>query len=270
MTDPTRILEAEGDSFERALLASASTDRGSEAARRRALAVFGPMALSLATATSQGAVLSAGQAAAAGTAKVTLGALTKWIGVGVVAGSVSAGGLQALFEAPAPSLQQTASRSTAGPAPSLAAAAPTRRWKTAEEPVEPAPAVSSPRPTGGAERAAPPLPDGGKRDTAPSRAAFPAQGAPSRLGEEVQALERVRHALYRGDAQAGLDELRQYEARFPGGALAREATLLSVEARLRAGDVAGARTAAARVLASDKTSPHARKIQALLASKGLK
>ena len=62
MTEPIRLIESECDDFERALLLSATADRGSQAARVRCLAVFGGVGLHLATAASA-AVCSSGSAA---------------------------------------------------------------------------------------------------------------------------------------------------------------------------------------------------------------
>jgi hypothetical protein len=109
----------------------------------------------------------------------------------------------------------------------------------------------------------------GSEPASSSNAAFPSDAADSRLGEELQALEQVRQALRGGDAAGSIAALGRYEARFPRGALAREATLLSVEAKLAAGDVAGARAVAARVLATDQASPHAKKVRALLSARGI-
>lgn len=81
-------------------------------------------------------------------------------------------------------------------------------------------------------------------------------------------LERARAALRGGDATRALAELSSYGARFPSGALAREATLLAVEARLAAGDARGARAVAAGELATDPQSPHAQKLRALLDKEG--
>src|SRR5262245_41525518 len=103
MNPATRLLETELDEFETTLLRSARNDRGTERARRRALAVFGAFGVELAASTAAASAKSFA-AAAAGVAAVpqgatpvlTVGAVAKWIATGVVAGSVSVGGVMAV------------------------------------------------------------------------------------------------------------------------------------------------------------------------------
>lgn len=273
MTDPSRLLDAAADDFERELLGSALADRGSDAARTRALAALGALGAGLLTSTgaaASGAALATarGGLATAAAPKVTLAVLVKWIGTGVVVGVVSAGSVQVLVDTPA---AKTPAQATplAGPPPSSnTVSAPTSR---VEAPVLP---VAAPSTTPVAREKSKSLDDttpvgAGSEPASSSNAAFPSDTADSRLGEELQALEQVRQALRSGDAAGSIAALGRYEARFPRGALAREATLLSVEAKLAAGDVAGARAVAARVLATDQASPHAKKVQALLSARGI-
>ena len=98
----------------------------------------------------------------------------------------------------------------------------------------------------------------------PSNGAFPLETPDTTLSQELAVLDRARQALGGRDATQALREIAEYERRFPSGALSREATLLAVEARLENGDLAGARSIAARVFAVDSHSPHARRLRALL------
>lgn len=265
MIDPARLLDGDGDDFERALLRSAFDDGGSPAARARALSVFAGAGVNLVAATSA-AKATAGTAptsfAAAAVPKLTAGALLKWIGTGVVVGAVSAGGIHAVVG------------SRAGPPPTAQSPAPLRSPASATPPsvahtngstatVE-APRVLANPPAPSAKPAEARAIEAAGNAAAPSVAAFPAEGSNPRLRDELLALERVRQALRRGDAAAALSGLAWYESHFPGGALSREGIVLAVEARLAAGDPEGARAVAAQALAADSTSPHAKRIEALI------
>jgi hypothetical protein len=266
MTDATKLLEGPLDDFERQLLRSARLDRGSQQARRRALAVFGALGVELAataTASAQEFSAIAGSSVVTVAApSLTLGAVAKWLGTGVAFGTLSVGGAVAVREVshvalpPRPSVTERAAP-LAEPAreyraPAIAAAREgSLRAKPAETPV----LVAEPRtPT---------------REHVPasSSGAFPLDAPPSVLSEELALLEAVRRLLRSGSAQAALDEVARYEARFPSGALAKEATLLAVEARLASGDYVGARRIAERVFAVDARSPHAERLRALLSAK---
>ena len=100
---------------------------------------------------------------------------------------------------------------------------------------------------------------------APPMAAFEARPtASSSLRAEIAELDRVRSALARGDAPAGLTELRSYEAHFPRGALAQEATLLRIQALAMNGERAQAQRMARSFLASHPNGPHVEQLRALL------
>jgi hypothetical protein len=266
MIDPVRLLDGDGDDVERTLLRSALDDKGSRAARARALAVFGAGGSGLVASTSaaQASVATAPTSfAATSVAKVTAGALVKWIGTGVVVGTLSAAGIHAVADSgaapPRAMLAPVSERRAAlPPAPSVTPAG-------AQPATVEAPKVATPEPSARpAERRA----SGTSAAVAvASNAAFPTEGSDRRLRDELLALERARQALRRGDASAALSALGSYELRFPQGALSREATVLSVEARLAAGDQQGARAVAARALEADSTSPHAKRIETLLSTR---
>lgn len=267
MIDPVRLLDGDGDDLERTLLRSALDDKGSHAARARALAVFGAVGSGLVASTSaaQASVATASTSfAAASVAKVTASALVKWIGTGVVVGTLSAAGIHAVADSgaapPRAMLAPVSERRAAlPPAPSVAPAG-------AQPATVEAPKVGTPAPS--ARPAELRASSGtGAAVAVASNAAFPAEGSDRRLRDELLALERARQALRRGDASAALSALGSYESRFPQGALSREATVLSVEARLAAGDQQGARAVAARALEADSTSPHAKRIETLLSTR---
>lgn len=279
MTQPTRLLDGDLDDFERALLRSATNDRGSEQARLRALAVWGTLGLELAAsgaaagaAASTGLISGATMPPAKGAVSaVTASLLAKWLGMGALVGTLTAGGAFAVQGG-------TFARNDSSPAmaqnPSVApkhaekrtaegsAAVPGREPEEGETKV----ARSLPqRPSEGATNPEPSPVVTDAREGA-SNVAFPVDSAGA-LSEELAHLERARRALRAADVTGALRELSRYSARFPKGALLDEATLLTVEARLDAGDLSGARAAAARILDRDRTSPHARRLQSLFASK---
>jgi hypothetical protein len=266
MIDPVRLLDGDGDDVERTLLRSALDDKGSHAARARALAVFGAVGSGLVASTSaaQASVATASTSlAAASVAKVTASALVKWIGTGVVVGTLSAAGIHAVADSgaapPRAMLAPVSERRAAlPPAPSVAPAG-------AQPATVEAPKVGTPQPS--ARPAELRASGTGAAVAVASNAAFPAEGSDRRLRDELLALERARQALRRGDASAALSALGWYESRFPQGALSHEATVLSVEARLAAGDQQGARAVAARALEADSTSPHAKRIETLLSTR---
>ena len=274
MTNPPRLLDDELDDFERALLSSAQSDRSSARARMRALAVFGALGAKLATANAAASVAGAGAGASAaahgGLPSMSAGVLAKWLGAGIVAGTLSAGTAAAVHHSLTTERAGPATRTNVPFAPKTAPAA---RTPVAAEPETGGAVVPAPR---AQERAsskeftenvtgtpfqfdAPPLTSSG---------AFPVETPESRLREEVAVLDRARQALGRRQAAEALREIKEYERRFPAGALAREATLLAVEARLESGDVAGAKSLAARAFAADPNSPHARRLRALLENEG--
>jgi hypothetical protein len=268
MTDPTRLLDGDGDDFERTLLGSARDDRGSPAARARALAVFAGAGATVMAATSiaqASGTTAASSVAAASIPKLTAGALLKWIGTGVVVGTISAGGVHtvvaSLASPPPAALKPAFAHPTAFAAPPAVARVDT---PPAVEEV-PSPVARTPEST--AKPAEPPARLTDVAAPVPSQAAFPAEGSSPRLRDELMALERVRRALRSGDTAAALSGLASYESRFPEGALSREATVLAVEARLAAGDAQGARAIAARARETDSTSPHAKKIEILLSTR---
>jgi hypothetical protein len=90
--------------------------------------------------------------------------------------------------------------------------------------------------------------------------------APSSMGEEIAAIDRVRQDLQQGNARLALGELERYEVRWPNGVFALEAVVLRVEAMLVSGDRAAAERAARRVLAAQPNSRHAARLRALLGS----
>jgi hypothetical protein len=278
MTQPTRLLDGDLDDFERALLRSATNDRGSERARVRALAVWGALGLELAASgaaagtASTGLISGAAMPPAKGAVSaVTASLLAKWLGMGALVGTLTAGGA---FAVQGGTFVKSASSPTTAQNPSVAPGHAEKR--TAEgsaavpgaDPQEGETKVASSLARSASEGATNPEPSPvvAEAREGVSSVAFPVDSAGA-LSEELAHLERARRALRAADVTGALRELSRYSARFPKGALLEEATLLTVEARLDAGDLSGARAAAARILDGDRTSPHARRLQSLFARK---
>ncbi len=235
----TRLDEATSD-FERDMLAAWADEQPSSRARDRALALAGGAA-----------VAGAGAApAAAGGAH-----LLKWIvTVTILAGGAVAApfvlertsshpsSLGPTTEAPRPAAAArtlapatcTATAIAVAEAPQVPASAPT-------PPMEPAPSPPSIAQTFAPKQASALSPLLPLVRTAASATA-PAQDAPApdtsgrdtrsahALGEQVALVDRARSALGAGDPSSALRLADEYDARFPGGALAPEVAGLRVQA----------------------------------------
>jgi outer membrane protein assembly factor BamD (BamD/ComL family) len=95
-------------------------------------------------------------------------------------------------------------------------------------------------------------------------------GSPSRLAQEVAALDSARTALKAGDAGQALTLLEAHARDFPLGRLGPEATLLRIEALLGSGDRVRAEQLARGFLATNPSSSHAAKVRRLLATLSLR
>jgi outer membrane protein assembly factor BamD (BamD/ComL family) len=84
------------------------------------------------------------------------------------------------------------------------------------------------------------------------------------LGDQVAAMDSARSALASGDAAEARRQLDDYEARFPNGVLAQEATVLRIEALLKQGQGGAARALGERFLADHPTSAHAAHVRRML------
>jgi outer membrane protein assembly factor BamD (BamD/ComL family) len=80
----------------------------------------------------------------------------------------------------------------------------------------------------------------------------------------VALLDKARAALAAGDTGDALRTVDDYDARFPGGSLWQEATVLRIEALLHQGKQREAADLADRFLGSQPKSPYAAKIRGML------
>jgi RNA polymerase sigma-70 factor, ECF subfamily len=85
------------------------------------------------------------------------------------------------------------------------------------------------------------------------------------LGAQLALIDGARAMLANGSARDALAQLREYDARYPAGALGPEALALRVEALLRSGEQARGRALGDRFVAQHPKSPYAARIRSLLA-----
>jgi hypothetical protein len=113
---------------------------------------------------------------------------------------------------------------------------------------------------------APVAPETGPSTSARARASASASAVPMSLGDEVAALDGARRALSAGDANAALVALDAYQRAARRPRLGNEATLLRIEALLRAGRRSEAIVLAQSFADRNPTSPLADRARALTAT----
>jgi hypothetical protein len=218
---------------ELALLAASRSERPSAAARSQTLAALG-------LGTTIAATMTTTTSAAATTAGSAFGVVAKLAVVLVVAGG-AAGGV---------AWHETHK------AEKVVSAKPTR---TVPVPVvaPPAPVTAEPAPDGApTEEASPPA-----VHVVPGPSGRPRPAASSdTLSLEVAALEKAHAALAAHDPDAALRALDRYRARFPGGALSSEETVLRVQAAVARGDKRNAAALADKLRADHPDSPYVKRV----------
>ena len=293
MTEPRRLKEEDG--FGAALLRSAQDDGPSAHARRAIAATIGvagvtaaangagtAAAATTASAPAVGGVV-AGAAPTALVAKASVSLVAKLLiglavttGVGVGVGVV----VQQSSSSSSSGTREPTRRSTPeAPAPVAAhVAAPVALTPTVEAapPVTTAsvPAVGSARATNRVAplarskepaiepRPAPSVtPEVAPPAEAPPAAAVARPTPAATLSDEVALLDDAVAALRRGEGAAALLMLDRYDRKFPQGVLNPEATVARIEALVAIGDLARARTIAARFLAANGDSPLAHRVR---------
>jgi hypothetical protein len=272
VNEPTRLIEAGNDDFERDLLRSAHGDQPSDRAFRRTLVSIG-----VGLVVTPTAVASAVPATAALGTKLGAVVLAKWLFTGVALGVVTAGGVglseRAFEQAPLGTAHAPAKASPA-PVPSeekAPLAEPARDEPAAETtPESEVSALSPALPEQAARlrRAASPVVEAPSPSPVAAPAATTAALAPSgvseRLAQETRLLDTARGALLRGDARSAIVTLTEYERTFAHGMLAPEARVLCVRALLANGERAAAEALAARIVEAAPEGEHADTVRALL------
>lgn len=204
MTDPERYLDASPSDLGARLLRSAESDGPSDRSWQRALTA------------------AAAATAATGTASVATGTLAiwlKWLGMGLIAGAVTAYGADRWLRSDAHPVAVSA------PLPAhVETPAPKR------EPKAEVAAVVAPPPSARPER------------TRPSAVADPPSEPTDSLARELELVDAARKRLALGDAIGTFAKLDAYQKEFPRGRFPEEAGLLRAEASILRGDCATARS----------------------------
>jgi hypothetical protein len=228
---PDRLLTADGTEFERRLLEAALQKKPSPAASARMAGALGVTATVTVTATAA-KTMAAGAAAS----KVTVAAgstLWPWVSAGVL-GLVVAGAVVGTRARHAPARE---------PRPSPSVAAPSSPVPQPE--VQPAAVVDVQAPS----------------PAAPSRRhAAPAAGD---LSDQIEFIDAARAALSVGADRRALELLRHYQERYPTGSFRPEATALRVEALVKLGRQAEARSLAEKFVAEHRGSLLAERVATL-------
>ena len=248
MTVPGRLALNPSTDLKGVLLRSAR-QRAPEGARRRAVVA--------ATAAVAASSFAAGAAAAtAGAVKGgSIGSIA-WLGVAGLLGVGSMAAAIAIHDDVSPSVRAD------DPAFHQATALPTSRevpravTTAVAQPLQPAPVPS-------ATAVEPEASHPSTLPLAPAPASSPSAPA-SPMTLELATLDQARAALAQGNPAGALSILDAYAARFPHASMAPEATVLRIEALVRAGDTAAARRVADAFLASNPRSPYASRIGSLL------
>jgi hypothetical protein len=243
MNDPRRLND-EGTPLERSLLRDARDRRAPAQSRERAL-----LALGLAGAATSASIAGSSGAVAALKGSRLL-AIVKWLGIGAVAGVTTLVGVRALREN---------------------RRAPVKAVEAAQDPAAPVPsnapgALAQPDPT--PVTALPPSDVGQSAPVAKIARPKPVASASrtSSIGPEIAIIDVARTALSQRRPESALAALDRYEAEFPRGGLALEASYLRIEALLALGDRDGANRLATRVLAAHPESVYAKRIRELFGS----
>jgi hypothetical protein len=265
MTDLRPILEERSSPAAVRLLRSARLDVPPRGGKARLVAALG---LGSATAAAAGA---------GGASAASVGAVSKWVVLGMLAGVVTTGSVEVVRG-------RTEARDV------VVRAAPARPSPVrVEPPWQNRPATTdAPRTreggdahggsgTGATARtapfAAPAWAASQDVTAAPTRAprtlgtAVPPEkaAAPPGLAREIEALDDARRRLDARDAAGALAALDAFEAAFPGARLAPEASVLRLETLLRLGRKDAARRLGERLLGAEPSSTHARRVRSLLA-----
>lgn len=254
MRDPRRIHEDNASRAELLLLGSARLDVPRPGSKARLLAGLG-------VATASGA------AAAATSGATAAWTVSKWVALGMLAGTVATGSVEAvrahLDSAHGKPEARVASSVTAAPRrkPDEAAA-------VASAAIANVPPVATPRPLV-SHRPAFIADDEPPRSPPPpaSVASLPAPPVPApsaALADEIGALDRARQALQGRDPSSALRTLDAYEASFPHARLRPEARMLRMEVLLDVGRYEDARGIGQALLAADPSSALAPRVRSLL------
>jgi hypothetical protein len=267
MNGPKRLRDGAGDDRVRRVLQSARLDEPPSAAQERLLVRMGVGVAALtATAVTKAAVTtSMAPAATALSAGTGLIGIVKWIGIGVIAGGLTIGGLNVVKGIAQPSDHAPESSNAARPAaiPKLPAAAPPQVLSASQTSDEQRPQTSVPEPPS-QPRAALLTPQATPSTEQEAPTPQPSASTPSPLAIETEELGHVRAAMAQGRPADALALLDGFSARHPWAVLGEEATVLRVEALMASGAVQSATALADEFLRTRRSSAYADRIRSLV------
>ncbi|MFO0613870.1 MAG: hypothetical protein U0414_14860 [Polyangiaceae bacterium] len=289
MSEPTRLLDTEGDPFGASLLRAGLDDApppgAKDAVFRSIQGALGVAAVATvaATATSASASASTSAAASAGTAVkmsaakalvVKLG-IAKTLGiVGLCSVTVvgTASGVRELARDRAAPPAAVPSASLAQPSDARAATPPANERTPRDDAASASSALaSSEPPPPSADTAPPPKAQVSTRpEVAPPAVAAPppsasalaaADPAPGAIASEPAGVTEVRSKLRSGDAAGALALLSAMQKQFGGGHMSEDRAVLTIEALAASGNTSAARTNADAFLAAHPSSPFASRVR---------
>ncbi|MGH7435982.1 MAG: tetratricopeptide repeat protein [Polyangiaceae bacterium] len=278
MSDPARLATSSASEEVRDLLRAARTASPpgcKERAMTVALEALALAAAAAAAAAPASAVRASDAVRAGSVGKTSVLTTVHWVGIACLAGAFAAGGL---FAARADRTSMSPASTAVHPAaprlepPSVAppVSPPAEDWSpvvdvgslpTAQVPPA-APSSSRARPAQRAAAVASVANDDELGPLVPSAA--PAPGPAPKLSPEIVLLDLTRKALAEGYGLRALTLLRDYDARFPDGALRSEATMMRIEALAAAGRRDEAARLGRSVIDRDPDGPYVARIRSLL------
>jgi hypothetical protein len=263
MNDFSDLLSATGNDLERALL-RAGRGRAPQAAKERAWLAASSMVGTSALAASGAAASTASAVAKVGTV-ATLKVVVAISGVVAMTGVAA---FQVAYRAPLP-VQIVSGVAPSATAHRLLPPRDSRNLTTSKETgVLEAPARGEGPSSALAAQAPSPVAAAPLtvRPTTSISATSGEEGASSvaTVAAELALLDRAHQALGANEPARALANLDAYTDAFPHGAMRPEATVLRVEALVKAGDRRAAARAAEALLARSPGSPYARRIESLL------
>jgi hypothetical protein len=247
MSTPERLLAGKATAFERQLLGSWQARQPSAAARAQVLARVGigvgTVALAATTAKTAGGSI-------APKALVASSALVKWLTIGAIGATLTAGTVGYVhhirqIEVAQPSAV-TAPVELPTPTPNVASVPGVAKAPPATPAIELGPSMAPAADPRGAPRS---------RDVSTPK---------STLDDEVAMVARARAARAAGDSAGAIQLLDTYDAKYPAGSLARESTEIRIEALIAQGNRPAAERLAERFIASHPSSLDVRNIRRAL------
>jgi hypothetical protein len=242
MSGPNRLLAGEATDFERELLGAWDRRQPSAEARAKVLALAGA---GLGAAVLTTASVTAAKAASTSIApKAVIGwsaALMKWMAVGLVGATATAGAVAYVRHA------TRAAAETGVSTPAAIATQPAQPTTASTVAIDPTRTIEL-----------------GPDTTRGVRAKGPSPARSSTLDDEVSMIDQARRAVTSGDSTLALQVVSSYDAKYPGGSLSQESTEIRIEALLFQGNRPAAERLAAKFLASHPSSPYVHRIHALL------